>query len=106
MNFKMIRYITGQLLITECALMAVPLITSLIYGETKTMWAFIIPMLILAALGAGKSQAYAWREKAVNALERELRGVELADTPLFARILVASAAAHLPRALRGELGVE
>jgi hypothetical protein len=42
----------------------------------------------------------------VNALERELRGVELADTPLFARILVASAAAHLPRALRGELGVE
>lgn len=61
---------------------------------------------ILAALGAGKSQAYAWREKAVNALERELRGVELADTPLFARILVASAAAHLPRALRGELGVE
>ena len=52
MNFKMIRYITGQLLITECALMAVPLVTSLIYGETKTMWAFIIPMLILAALGA------------------------------------------------------
>ena len=61
---------------------------------------------ILAALGAGKSQAYALREKVVAALERELRNVELADTPLFARVLVAAAAAHLPRGLQEELGVE
>ncbi len=51
MNFKMIRYILGQLLAVECGLMAIPLITSLIYGETKTMWAFIIPMLLLAIFG-------------------------------------------------------
>ena len=61
---------------------------------------------ILAALGAGKSQAYALREKVIAALERELREVELADTPLFARVLVATAAAHLPRGLQDELGVE
>ena len=61
---------------------------------------------ILAALGAGKSQAYALREKVVAALERELRNVELADTPLFARVLVSAAAAHLPRGLQKELGVE
>lgn len=51
MNFKMIRYIMGQLLLVESILMSVPLITSVIYGETKTMWAFIIPMLVIAALG-------------------------------------------------------
>ena len=33
-------------------------------------------------------------------------GVKLADTPLFARVLVATAAAHLPRGLQKELGVE
>ena len=52
MNFKMIRYIMGQLLIVECGLMSIPLITSIIYGETKTMWAFIIPMILLAAIGS------------------------------------------------------
>lgn len=51
MNIKMIRYITGQLSLVECALMIVPLVTCLYYGETKTMWAFIIPMLTLLAIG-------------------------------------------------------
>ncbi len=51
MNFKMIRYIVGQLLVFECALMSIPLATSIIYGETKTMWAFIIPMILLAVIG-------------------------------------------------------
>ena len=51
MNFKMIRYLVGQLLAVECGLMAIPLITSLIYGEFVTMWAFIIPMIILAVVG-------------------------------------------------------
>ena len=61
---------------------------------------------VLAALGAGKSQAYAQRERVMTALERELRGVEVADTPLFARVLVAAAAARLPHGLRKELGVD
>ena len=47
----MIRHILGQLLVVECGLMAIPLITSIIYGETKTMWAFIIPMLVLLLIG-------------------------------------------------------
>ena len=61
---------------------------------------------VLAALETGKSQAYAWKERVVKSLERELHGVESADTPLFARLLVSVSAANLPRALRAELGVE
>lgn len=51
MNIKMIRYIMGQLSLVEFALMLVPLVTCIYYGETKTMWAFIIPMLTLLAIG-------------------------------------------------------
>ena len=51
MNFKMIRYLVGQLLAVECGLMAIPLLISIIYGEFSTMWSFIIPMLILGAVG-------------------------------------------------------
>ena len=61
---------------------------------------------ILSALGAGKSQVYAWREKVMNSLEKALRVTEAGETPLFARILVSTAAALLPRGLRSELGVD
>lgn len=61
---------------------------------------------VLSALGAGKSQAYAWREKVMGSLERELRSAESGDTALFARVLVSAAAANLPRELRAELGAD
>ncbi len=61
---------------------------------------------ILSALGAGKSQAYSWRERVMKSLERELCRAEAGETPFFARILVSSATAHLPRGLRVELGVD
>lgn len=61
---------------------------------------------ILAALGAGKSQSYARREKVMTVLARELSSEEAGDTPLFARILVETALAALPAALRVELGVD
>ncbi len=51
MNFKMIRYLVGQLLAVECGLMAIPLAVCIIYGESKTMWAFIIPMVLLGLIG-------------------------------------------------------
>lgn len=51
MNYKMIRYITGQLLLVEGALMLLPLAVSLIYGEFHTSRAFVIPILVLAILG-------------------------------------------------------
>ncbi len=51
MNFKMMRFIIGELLIAEGTLMSLPLITSLIYGEFSTVWAFIIPMIILLSVG-------------------------------------------------------
>ena len=52
MNFKMMRYITGQLLIAEGALMLLPLAVTLIYGEFINVWAFAIPMAALLILGA------------------------------------------------------
>ena len=52
MNFRMIRYITGQLLIAEGALMALPFAVALIYGEFSSLWAFVIPMAALFILGA------------------------------------------------------
>ncbi len=61
---------------------------------------------ILSALGAGKSNAYSWREKVMKSLEKTLRRTEAGATALFARVLVSSAAAHLPRELRRELGVD
>ena len=51
MNYKMIQYLVGHLLLAEGALMVLPLAVSLIYGETRTIFAFIIPMAILLALG-------------------------------------------------------
>ena len=51
MNYKMLRYITGQLLIAEGALMLLPLIASLCYGEFGMLHAFLIPMGALLILG-------------------------------------------------------
>lgn len=52
MNYKMIRYITGQLLLSEGVLMLLPLIVSLVYGEFLNIWAFVIPITALLILGA------------------------------------------------------
>ena len=51
MNIKMIRYIMGRLMIVESALMLLPLIVSLIYGEFAQLHAFLIPMALLCGLG-------------------------------------------------------
>ena len=51
MNYKMLRYITGQLLIVEALLMLLPLTVSLIYGEFGNLGAFLIPMAIMLAIG-------------------------------------------------------
>ena len=55
MNLKMLRYIIGQLLIAEGALMALPLVTMLIYGEFNMLYTILIPMAALFTLGFGLS---------------------------------------------------
>jgi hypothetical protein len=52
MNYKMLRYITGLLLLAEGALMVFPLITMLLFGEFKMLYAVLIPMAALFILGA------------------------------------------------------
>ena len=50
MNHKMIFYTLGQILKLEAALLALPLVVSLIYQENQIL-AFLIPMLAVATLG-------------------------------------------------------
>lgn len=51
MNYKMLRYIIGKLLIAEGALMVLPLIASLFYGEFGNLHAFLIPIAALLIIG-------------------------------------------------------
>ncbi len=51
MNFQMIRYTLGWLLLFETAFLALPLICGVIYGEASAL-AFLYTMLITALLGA------------------------------------------------------
>lgn len=51
MNFKMLRYITGKLLLAEGALMLIPLVAMLIYGELGMLYSVLIPIGMLLVLG-------------------------------------------------------
>lgn len=51
MNYKMILYIVGLLMLVEAALLALPLAVMIIYGELAMLHAVLIPMIMLAALG-------------------------------------------------------
>lgn len=51
MNFKMLRYITGKLLLAEGGLMIIPLVTMLIYGELGMLYSVLIPIGMLLILG-------------------------------------------------------
>lgn len=51
MNYKMIRYIIGQLMLVESALMLLPLAVMLIYREFGQIWSVLIPLFALLVLG-------------------------------------------------------
>ena len=51
MNLKMVKYITGRLLLVEGALLLLPLIVMLIYGEFGMLKTVIVPILIALAIG-------------------------------------------------------
>lgn len=50
-NFGMLLRVMGLLVIIEAAFMAVPLVTSLVYGDGDTM-AFVVSILVAASVGA------------------------------------------------------
>ena len=50
MNISMLIYVLGWILTAEGAMMALPLITGIIYNETAT-WSFVITIAICLALG-------------------------------------------------------
>ncbi len=52
MNYRMIRFIIGQLILAEGVLMSLPFVVCLWYGEWNTMWSILIPMLIMILVGS------------------------------------------------------
>lgn len=51
MNYRMSAYITGVTLLTEAALLLLPALVAIIYGETRPLIAFLITILFLALIG-------------------------------------------------------
>ncbi len=51
MNYKMIRYTLGFILVFEAAFMAVPVLTAIIFGEFSELWMFLLSAAICAAVG-------------------------------------------------------
>lgn len=49
MNYQMIGFVIGRILLTEAALLALPLVTALLYGEPAGP--FLIPVLVLVLVG-------------------------------------------------------
>lgn len=49
MNYQMIAFVIGRILLTEAALMVLPMATALVYGESPAP--FFIPALLLLAVG-------------------------------------------------------
>ncbi|MEI3348581.1 MAG: TrkH family potassium uptake protein [Dysosmobacter sp.] len=49
MNYKMIGFVIGRILVTEAALLVLPLIVALLYGEAA--YPFLIPMALLVLIG-------------------------------------------------------
>ncbi len=51
MNFKMIRYMLGMILLFEAAFLLVPLIVAITYGELAPLIALVITILLCASIG-------------------------------------------------------
>ena len=51
MNRKMIFYLLGQIIKAEAALMSLPLLVSIIYGEYRVLFSFAIAILLALAIG-------------------------------------------------------
>ena len=51
MNYRMITYILGWILVFESLFMAVPIVTAICFGEFPVMWSFVLGAVICAAAG-------------------------------------------------------
>ena len=51
MNYRMIAYVLGRIGLIEAALLAVPLVVALLYGETALLTAWLAPIAVLILLG-------------------------------------------------------
>ena len=60
---------------------------------------------VLGALGVGKSMAYRLRDRALDALRREMAHTEGADDPLFGRLLLEACERALAPSVRAAMGV-
>ena len=69
MNKKMVISTLGQLTLSEAALMLLPLITSLIYGEMRVALAFLVAIVVAALLGGAMFLLFRTENKLIYAKE-------------------------------------
>lgn len=69
MNKKMVISTLGQLTLSEAALMLLPLITSLIYGEMRAALAFLVAIVVAALLGGSMFLLFRTENKLIYAKE-------------------------------------
>ena len=51
MNFRMIKYTLGWIMLFEAGFFSVPMITAVAYGEWRTLLAFFLTSVICVAIG-------------------------------------------------------
>ena len=79
-------------------------VTLLLYAEAQDVP--VTHPAVLEGLEVGKSRAYKLKEKALDALRRELGSAEGVGSPLFGRILLEACEEALPEATRAKIGAE
>ena len=79
-------------------------VTLLLYAEAQDVP--VTNPAVLEGLEVGKSRAYKLKEKALDALRRELGSAGGVGSPLFGRILLEACEEALPEATRAKIGAE
>ncbi|MBQ6245675.1 MAG: hypothetical protein IJK04_02330 [Kiritimatiellae bacterium] len=79
-------------------------VTLLLYAEAQDVP--VTNPAVLEELEVGKSRAYKLKEKALDALRRELGSAGGVGSPLFGRILLEACEEALPEATRAKIGAE
>ena len=69
MNRRMVFYLLGKILYIEAALMSLPLVCSAIYKESKSLFAFVITILLSLGLGLALTKFNRPKDKTIFAKE-------------------------------------
>ncbi len=92
MNTRMIGFLLGRILMVEAGLLALPLLTALLYGESLMPW--LATMLVLAAMRLGAEPAEAGTHRTLCQGRLCRRGAGVAADVRFWRIALCALRGH------------